>query len=183
MLGCSSLLPSETAFLIQSLFQFQKYLPSRDGWLLHLRSFFFSSRVNFDCYVYTLNYNNETFCNNNKKTHRIRSLLHFTPFNKRCVSSVLFQLFFFTSLMKESMITVRFAGYYINSACALLLVAEVTHSFFFHLIYRSHFSHPNLTNCNLQNTRMLTDTDHSRVQCSPIDSGITHNFKKTRDPK
>ncbi len=35
--------------------------------------------------------------------------------------------------MKESMITVRFAGYYIISACALLLAAEVTHSFFFTL--------------------------------------------------
>ncbi len=78
--------------------------------------------------------------------------------------------FFFTSLMKKSMITVRLQ-YYINSARALLLAAEVTR-FFFHLISRSHFSHPNFTNCKLQNTRMLTDTDHSRVRCSPIDSGM-----------
>ncbi len=105
--------------------------------------------------------------------HRIISSIHFTAcvFNNRCVSSVLFQLFFFTSLMKESMITVRLQ-YYINSACALFLAAEVTRVFFFfHLISRSHFSHPNFTNCKLH-TRMLTDTDHSRVRCSPIDSGM-----------
>ncbi len=79
--------------------------------------------------------------------------------------------FFFTSLMKKSMITVRLQYTNINSARALLLAAEVTRVFF-HLISRSHFSHPNFTNCKLQNTRMLTDTDHSRVRCSPIDSGM-----------
>ncbi len=62
------------------------------------------------------------------------------------------------------MITVRLQ-YYIYSARAPRV-------FFFHLISRSHFSHPNFTNCKLQNTRMLTDTDHSRVRCSPIDSGM-----------
>ncbi len=82
----------------------------------------------------------------------------------RCVSSVL-------SLMKESMITVRLQ-YYINSSRALSLAAGVTLFFFFHLISRSHFSHPNFTNCKLQNTCMLTDNDHSRVRYSPIDSGM-----------
>ncbi len=90
--------------------------------------------------------------------------------------------FFFHITMKESMITVRLQ-YYINSTRALFLAAEVTRVFFFfHLISRSHFSHPNFTNCKLH-TRMLTDTDLWRVRCSPIDSGITHKVKKTRDPK
>ncbi len=54
MLGCSSLMPSETAFLMHSLFQLQKSTCLHgDGWLMQLRSFFFSSRVNFDCYVWT----------------------------------------------------------------------------------------------------------------------------------
>ncbi len=70
------------------------------------------------------------------------------------------------------MITVRLQFTNINSARALILAAEVTRVFFFHLISRSQFSHPNFTNCKLQSTRMLTDTDHSRVRCSPIDSGM-----------
>ncbi len=42
MLGCSSLLPSETAFLMHSLFQLQKSTCCHgDGWLMQLRSFFF----------------------------------------------------------------------------------------------------------------------------------------------
>ncbi len=40
----------------------------------------------------------------------------------------------------------------------------------------------NFTDCKLH-TRMLTDTDLWRGRCSPIDLGITHNVKKTRDPK
>ncbi len=52
MLGCSSLLRSETAFLIHSLFQLQKYLLSRRLMTNATSQFFFSSRVNFDCYVY-----------------------------------------------------------------------------------------------------------------------------------
>ncbi len=118
-------------------------------------------------------------------THRIRSLLHSTVcvFNNRCISSVLFQLFF--HITHEGILDHHpLAGYYINSARALFLAAEVTRVFFvFHLISRSHFSNPNFTNCKLQNTHMVTDTDHSQVRCSPIDSGITHNVKKTRDPK
>ncbi len=98
--------------------------------------------------------------------------------NNRCVSSALFQLFF-TSLMKKSMITVRLQYTNINSARALLLAAEEVTFFFFHLISRSHFSHPNFTNCKLH-THMLTDTDLWRVRCYPIDSGITHKVKKTR---
>ncbi len=152
---------------------------------MQLRSLFvFSSpsRVHFDCCVYPtitilfVGCNKESeqlfFC---KKTHRTRSALHFTAcvFNNRCVA------FFFTSLMKESMITVRLQ-YYINSARALLLAAEVTRVVVvvvFHLISRSHFSHPSFTNCKLQNTRMLTDTDLWRLRCSPLDLGITHNVK------
>ncbi len=62
-----------------------------------------------------------------------------------------FSFFFLTSLMKESMITVRLQ-YYINSTRTLFLAAEVTRNacfFFFHLISRSHFSHPSFTNCKL----------------------------------
>ncbi len=83
--------------------------------------------------------------------------------------------------MKESMITVRLQ-YNINSARALFQVTEATHVFFFHLISCLHFSYPNFTNCKLH-THMLTDTDLWRVRCSPIDSGITHKVKKTREPK
>ncbi len=101
--------------------------------------------------------------------HRIRSSLHFTAcvFNNRCISSVLFQLFFFSHHSWSN----PWLQYYINSARALFLAAEeVTRVFFFfHLISRSHFSHPNFTNCKLH-TRMLTDTDLWRVRCSPIDS-------------
>ncbi len=82
--------------------------------------------------------------------------------------------------MKESMITVRLQ-YYTNSARALFMAAEVACFFFFYLISRSHFSHPNFTNCKLH-TCILTDADLWRVQCSPIDTGITHKVKKTRDP-
>ncbi len=53
--------------------------------------------------------------------------------------------------------------------------------FFFHLISRSHFSHPSFTNCKLH-TRMLTDADLWRVRCSPIDLGFTHKVKKTPGP-
>ncbi len=72
------------------------------------------------------------------KKHRIRSSLHLTAcvFNNRCVSSVCFS-FFFTSLMKESMITVRLQ-YYINSARALLLAAEVTRVFFSSTLFPAH---------------------------------------------
>ncbi len=76
------------------------------------------------------------------------------------------------------MITVRLQYTNINSARALLLAAEEVTFFFFHLISRSHFSHPNFTNCKLH-THMLTDTDLWRVRCYPIDSGITHKVKKT----
>ncbi len=114
-----------------------------------------------------------------KKTHRIRSSLYFTAcmFNNRCISSAIY----FTSLMKESMITVH-VQHNINSTSARFLAAGVARVFFFHLISRSHFSHLNFTSCKLQNTRMLTDADLWQVRCSPIDS-FTHKVKKTRDPK
>ncbi len=89
--------------------------------------------------------------------------------------------FCFSSLMKESMITVRLR-YYINSARTLFLAAEVTRKacfFFFHVISRSHFSHSSFTNCKLH-TCMLTDADLWWVRCSPINSGITHKVKKTQ---
>ncbi len=58
--------------------------------------------------------------------------------------------------MKQSMITVRLQ-YYIKSAHALFLAAEVTRVFF--------------------------GTDLWQVQCSPIDSGIKHNVKKYLGPE
>ncbi len=77
--------------------------------------------------------------------------------------------------MKESMISVCLQYY---SARALFLAAEVTrvtlfptHTFLILILQTASY------------TRMLTDTDLWRVRCSPIDSGITHNVKKTRDPK
>ncbi len=49
-----------------------------------------------------------------------------------------FSFFFFTSLMKESMITVRLQ-YYINSARALFLAAEVTcNACFFFTLFPAH---------------------------------------------
>ncbi len=82
--------------------------------------------------------------------------------------------------MIESMITVCLQ-YYINAARALLLSAEVMRAcfFFFQLISRSHFSHPNFTNCKLH-TRMLTDADLWHVFSDRL--CITHKVKKTWDP-
>ncbi len=58
-------------------------------------------------------------------------------FNNRCISSVFFSAFFFTSLMKESMITLRLQ-YYINSARALFLASEVTRFFFSSTLFPAH---------------------------------------------
>ncbi len=94
-----------------------------------------------------LNYNNNIFfvgCNKDstiffsKKRSELEvcyTLLHVCSITG--VSSVLFQLFFFTSLMKESMITVRWQ-YYINFAHALFLAAEVTHVFFPSTLFHAH---------------------------------------------
>ncbi len=133
MLGCSSLLPTEIAFLIHYS-SFKSLLATR--WILPL-------------------------------------YIHF------CLS------FFFTSLMKDSMITDRPLVLTPPTLCFLRLRSRATLFFFFFTPYsRSHFSHPNFTSCKLQNThKMPTDTDHWQVRCSPIDSGITHNVKQTRDPK
>ncbi len=90
-------------------------------------------------------------------------------FNNRCVSSVLFQLFF-TSLRKEFMITIHLR-YYINSTHARFLAADLVF-LFFHLISGSHLSHSSFTNCKLH-THMLTVANLWRVRCSPINSCIT----------
>ncbi len=79
------------------------------------------------------------------------------------------------------MITVRLQ-YYINSARTLLLAAAVTRVFFSSTLFPAH-TFLILILQTASYTRMLTDADHSRVRCSPIDSGITHKVKKTRDPK
>ncbi len=79
--------------------------------------------------------------------------------------------------MKESMITVRLQ-YYINSARALFLAAEVTRVFFPTLFPAHTFLILILQTESY--THMLTDTDHSWVRCSLIDSGITHKVKKIR---
>ncbi len=119
--------------------------------------FFFSpSRVNFDCCVYPTimilfvgcNKDSEQlfFC---KKKHRTTSALHFTAcvFNNRCVSSVLFQLFF------TFHITVLLQ-YYINSCFWRLCF------FFFFFInifyFFSHTSHNITSTQNKQNK--TTDT-------------------------
>ncbi len=94
--------------------------------------------------------------------------------------------FFFTSLMKESMITDRPLVLTPPALCFLRLRSRATlfFLFFFTPYSRSYFSHSNFTSCKLQNTHKVpTDTDHWQVRCSPIDSGITHNVKQTRDPK
>ncbi len=134
MLGCSSLLPTEIAFLI------------------HYSSF---KSLLATCYP-----------------------LDFTSLYSFCLS------FFFTSLMKESMITDRPLVLTLPALCFLRLRSRATLFFFFTPYSRSYFSHSNFTSCKLQNTHKVpTDTDHWQVRCSPIDSGITHNVKQTRDPK
>ncbi len=135
MLGCSSLLPTEIAFLI------------------HYSSF---KSLLATCYP-----------------------LDFTSLYSFCLS------FFFTSLMKESMITDRPLVLTPPALCFLRLRSRATLLLFFFTPYsRSYFSHPNFTSCKLQNNCQLpTDTDHWQVRCSPIDSGIAHNVKQTRDPK
>ncbi len=59
-------------------------------------------------------------------------------FNNRCISSVLFQLFF--HITHEWILDHRpLAGYYINSACTLFLAAEVTRFFFlFFTLFPAH---------------------------------------------
>ncbi len=176
MLGCSSLFPSETAFLIHSLFQLQKYMLSRRRMTNATSQFFF-----FFLLVGCIKDSEQYFFFFSKKRTEleVRYTLYCVHVHNRCVSSVLFQLFF--HITHEGIHDQRplAVATNINSARALFLAAEGNACFFFfHLISRSHFSHPNFTNCKLQNTRMLTDTDHSRVRCSPIDS-----VKKTRDPK
>ncbi len=91
----------------------------------------------------------QLFFSNKKKTHRTRSALHFTAcvFNNRCVSSVLFQLFF--HITHEGIHDHR-----LPAVLTLTQLLAVTRVFvFFHLISHSHFSQPNFTNCKLQNTR------------------------------
>ncbi len=136
MLGCSSHLPTEIAFLI------------------HYSSF---KSLLVTCYP-----------------------LYFTSLYSFCLS------FFFTSLMKESMITDRPLVLTPPALCFLRLRSRATLFFFFFFTpySRSYFSYSNFTSCKLQNTHKVpTDTDHWQVRCSPIDSGITHNVKQTRDPK
>ncbi len=129
MLGCSSLLPTEIAFLI------------------HYSSF---KSLLATCYP-----------------------LDLTSLYSFCLS------FFFTSLMKESMITDRPLVLTPPALCFLRLRSRAT--LFFFSYSRSYFSHPNFTSCKLQKTHKVpTDTDHWQVRCSPIDSGITHNVKQTR---
>ncbi len=93
-------------------------------------------------------------------------------FNNRCVSSVLFQLFF--HITHEGIHDHRplAVGYYINSARALLLAAEVTRVIFFSSTLFPAHTFLILILQTASYTRMLTDTDHSRVRCSPIDSGM-----------
>ncbi len=136
MLGCSSLLPTEIAFLI------------------HYSSF---KSLLATCYP-----------------------LDFSSLYSFCLS------FFFTSLMKESMITD--CPLVLTPPLLLLATKVARHAVFFIYFFtpysHSYFSHPNFTSCELQNTHKVpTDTDHWQVRCSPIDSGITHNVKQTRDPK
>ncbi len=121
MLGCSSLLPTEIAFLI------------------HYSSF---KSLLATCYP-----------------------LDFTSLYSFCLS------FFFTSLMKESIITDRPLVLTPPALCFLRLRSRATLFFFFFTPYsRSYFSHPNFTSCKLQNTHKVpTDTDHWQVRCSPID--------------
>ncbi len=110
-----------------------------------------------------------TICMKEVQTEEVP--LDFTSLYSFCLS------FSFTSLMKESMITDR---------PLVLTPPEVArHAVVFFTPYsRSYFSHPNFTSCKLQNTHKVpTHTDHWQVRCSPIDSGITHNVKQTRDPK
>jgi len=135
MLGCSSLLPTEIAFLI------------------HYSSF---KSLLATCYP-----------------------LDFTSLYSFCLS------FFFTSLMKESMFTDRPLVLTLPALCFLQLRSRATlfFLFFFTPYSRSYFSHPNFKVASYKTHKVPTDTDHWQVRCSPIDSGITHNVKQTRDPK
>ncbi len=100
MLGCSSLLPTEIAFLI------------------HYSSF---KSLLATCYP-----------------------LDFTSLYSFCLS------FFFTSLMKESMITDRPLVLTLPALCFLRLRSRATLFFFFTPYSRSYFSHSNFTSCKLQ---------------------------------
>ncbi len=92
-------------------------------------------------------------------------------FNNRCVSSVLFQLFF--HITHEEI--------HDHRPLAVLLTLTPPHSasggwgnacFFFTLFPAHTFLILILQTASYKNTRMLTDADHSRVRCSPIDSGM-----------
>ncbi len=74
-----------------------------------------------------------------QKTHRIISSLHFTAcvFNNRCVSSVLFQLFFSHHSWRNPWSPFA-CSTNINSARALLLAAEVTRVFFSSTLFPAH---------------------------------------------
>ncbi len=102
--------------------------------------------------------------------------LDFTSLYSFCLS------FFFTSLMKESMITDRPLVLTPPALCFLRLRSRVT-LFFFYLIPAHTFLILILQVASYKTHKVPTDTDHWQVRCSPIDSGITHNVKQTRDPK
>ncbi len=151
MLGCSSLLPTDRCdvpVLAESNFNNASHV-------MHLTALTFLLSLS-------------TICMKEVQTEEVP--LDFTSLYSFCLS------FFFTSLMKESMITDRPLVLTPPALCLLRLRSRATLFFFFFFTpySRSYFSRPNFTSCKLQNTHKVpTDTDHWQVRCSPIDSGIT----------
>ncbi len=143
MLGCSSLLPSETAFLIHSLFQLQKYLLSRRRMTNATSQFFFfiSSqlrllRLPFWTTITLLfvgcNKDSEQLFFFSKKRTELEvryTLLRVCSITG--ASPVFFFSAFFSHHSWRSPWSPSVCSTNINSARALLLVAEVTCFFFF----------------------------------------------------
>ncbi len=162
MLGCSSRLPTERAFLIHSLFQLQKSTCCHGaGRLMELCRFFFFilSQLRLLCLPFltifvACNKDSFFFCKKCTEKELRYTLLCACSITDASLLRVFFHITH-ESIQDHCLLAV---ACYINSARALLLAAEVT--FFPHLISCSHFSHPNFTNCKLQNTRILPDTDH-----------------------